>query len=137
MASSCRGTGRATRADNQTETNLRTLLDVAQEKGFKVAVDFETNGPFFKSKSDVQNALASLLSTHANHPAYLKVNGKPVVFFWQNSRFSVNDWSAMRRPSIRCINRSGSAKAPISIICACSTGIICTTSPGRPIRAPK
>jgi hypothetical protein len=84
-------------ADNQTETNLRTLLDVAQQKGFKVAVDFETNGPFFKSKTDVQNALASLLSTHANHPAYLKVNGKPVVFFWQNSRFSVNDWTTLRQ----------------------------------------
>ncbi len=83
--------------DNQTEANLRTLLDVAQQKGFKVAVDFETNGPFFKSKSDVQDALDSLLSTHVNHPAYLKVNGKPVVFFWQNSRFSVNDWTAIRQ----------------------------------------
>ena len=39
--------------DNQTESNLRTLLDVAQQKDFKVAVDFETSGPFFKSKSDV------------------------------------------------------------------------------------
>ena len=83
--------------DNQTETNLRTLLDVAQDKGFKVAVDFETNGPFFASKTDVQNALAALLSTHANHPAYLEVNGKPVIFFWQNSRFSVSDWSAIRQ----------------------------------------
>ena len=64
--------------DNQTESNLRTLLDVAQQKDFKVAVDFETSGPFFKSKSDVQNALALLLSTHADHPAYLKANGKPV-----------------------------------------------------------
>jgi len=84
-------------ADNQTEANLRTLLDVAQEKNFKVAVDFETGGPFFKNQSDVQNALASLLSTHANHPAYLKVNGKPVIFFWQNSRYSVNAWSTMRQ----------------------------------------
>ena len=83
--------------NNQTESNLNTLLDVAQAKNFKVAVDFETGGPFFKSKSDVQNALASLLSTHADHPAYLKVNGKPVVFFWQNSRFSVNDWATIRQ----------------------------------------
>jgi len=83
--------------DNQTESNLRTLLDVAQQKGFKVAIDFETGGPFFKSRSDVQNALASLLSTHATHPAYLKVNGKPAVFFWQNSRFSVNDWTTIRQ----------------------------------------
>src|SRR5512136_1258376 len=59
-------------SNNQTETNLNTLLDVAQQKNFKVAVDFETNGPFFKSKSDVQDALASLLATHANHSAYLK-----------------------------------------------------------------
>ena len=27
----------------------------------------------------------------------VKVNGKPVVFFWQNSRFSVNDWAALRQ----------------------------------------
>ncbi len=84
-------------SDNQTELNLRTLLDVARQKNFKVAVDFETNGPFFKSRSDVQDALSSLLSTHANHPAYLKVNGKPVVFFWQNNRYSVNDWSTIRQ----------------------------------------
>jgi hypothetical protein len=82
--------------DNQTESNLRTLLDVAQDKDFKVAVDFETAGPFFRTRSDTQNALAALLSTHAHHPAYLKVGGKPVVFFWQNSRFGVNDWAAMR-----------------------------------------
>jgi hypothetical protein len=36
------------------------------------------------------------LSTHANLAAYLKVNGKPVIFFWQNSRFSVDVWAAIR-----------------------------------------
>jgi hypothetical protein len=82
--------------NNQTESNLVTLLDVAQAKGFRVAVDLETSGPFFKSKADVQSALATLLSTHATHPAYLTVNGKPVIFFWQNSRFSVADWAAIR-----------------------------------------
>lgn len=82
--------------DNQTESNFRTLLDVAQASGFRAAVDVEVGGPFFASAADVQNALAALLAGHARHPAYLKVDGRPVLFFWYNSRFSVGEWAAIR-----------------------------------------
>ncbi len=82
--------------DNQTETNFRTLLDVAQASEFRAAVDVEVGSPFFASAADVQNALAALLAGHAKHPAYLKVDGRPVVFFWYNSRFSVAEWAAIR-----------------------------------------
>jgi hypothetical protein len=82
--------------NNMTESNFATLLDVSAQSGFRAAVDFEVTGPFFGSAGDVQGALATLLSGHARHPAYLKVNGKPVVFFWRQQRFSVDDWVTIR-----------------------------------------
>lgn len=83
-------------AGNQTETNFRTLLDVAQAKGFKAAVDLEVTSPFLGSASTVQNALATLLATHTQHPAYLRYEGKPVIFFWRQQQFSVDQWTAIR-----------------------------------------
>lgn len=82
--------------NNMTESNLATLLDVAGASGLRAAVDFETAGPFFGSAGDVQGALAALLNGHARHPAYVKVGGRPVIFFWRQQRFSVDEWAAIR-----------------------------------------
>ena len=84
-------------ANNMTESNFATLLDVSAASGLRAAVDFETQGPFFNSAGDVQSALATLLADHARHPAYLKVNGKPVVFFWRQQHFGVDAWAAIRQ----------------------------------------
>ncbi|HXV99256.1 MAG TPA: hypothetical protein VEC93_12615, partial [Anaerolineae bacterium] len=81
---------------NQTETNFRTLLDVAGGKGFKAAVDLEVTSPFLGNVSAVTDALAKLLTTHAQHPAYLRYQGKPVIFFWRQQQFSVEQWAAIR-----------------------------------------
>jgi uncharacterized protein YraI len=82
--------------DNQTETNFRTLLDVAAARGFRAAVDVEVAGPFFPDRAAVTDALHYLLGTHAQHPAYLRYQGKPVVFFWRQGRFSPDEWAAIR-----------------------------------------
>ena len=83
--------------NNQTETNLRALLDEAAARGFRIAVDLEVTSPFLHGAGDAQAALAALLATHAQHPAYLRSDGKPVVFFWRQQRFGLDTWAGIRQ----------------------------------------
>lgn len=85
-----------TLTNNQTEPNFRVLLDQAQIQGSRAAVSVDMGGPFLQSESEVVEALQSLWSGHAQHPAYLRVRGRPVVFFWRQENFSVSTWQAIR-----------------------------------------
>lgn len=81
---------------NQTEPNLAALLDEAAARGFKIAALFETDSPFLGGVDATTGALQHLLSVHANHPAYLRVDGRPVVFFWRPGIYGVDTWAAIR-----------------------------------------
>lgn len=85
-----------TGASNQTEPNLAALLEEAAARGFKIAVLFETDSPFLSGVDDVSAALRHLLAVHAAHPAYLHVDGRPVIFFWRPSLYGVDTWATIR-----------------------------------------
>jgi hypothetical protein len=81
--------------NNQTETNLSTLLDVAQTQDFYATVDFELTSPFYAGQADIVAALRYLLDTHVQHPAFLRYSGKPVIFFWRQQNYDIATWIAL------------------------------------------
>jgi len=81
---------------NRTEKNLKSLLDISAQKGFRVAVDFDINSPFMGGVESYADNLRHLLSVHASHPAYLRYLGRPVVFFYNVSRLPVATWRSLR-----------------------------------------
>ena len=91
--------------NNQTETNFSALLEVAQEHGFKMAVDFETASPLISGQEGVVAALQHVLDVHATKESYLRVDGRPVIFFWAiqhvplapGQASSLDAWRAIRQ----------------------------------------
>ncbi len=83
-------------ANNPTDSNFKVILDQAQATNFRVAIDFEVTSPFYQTRDTVVNSLKSLLATYAQHPAYLRVDGKPVIFFWREQKYPVDVWKSIR-----------------------------------------
>ncbi len=83
-------------AGNPTDDNFKVMLGQASAANFRLAVDFEVTAPFYNSKDDVIRSLKNLLANNAQNPAYLRVDGKPVVFFWREQKYSVDEWRAIR-----------------------------------------
>ncbi len=82
--------------NNQTEPNLAALLEEAAARNFKIGILFETDSPFLGGTGAVTGALQHALGVHANHPAFLRVDGRPVIFFWRPTIYGVDSWRAIR-----------------------------------------
>ncbi|HEX7588916.1 MAG TPA: endo-1,3-alpha-glucanase family glycosylhydrolase [Anaerolineae bacterium] len=83
-------------AGNPTDDNFKIMLDQAHAANFQVAVDFELTSPFYHTKQDAINSLKNLLASNAQHPAYLRSGGKPVIFFWREQMYTPDEWRDIR-----------------------------------------
>ncbi|MEL6526611.1 MAG: endo-1,3-alpha-glucanase family glycosylhydrolase [Chloroflexota bacterium] len=85
--------------DDQTTTTpvLNNMLDRAAERGFQVGAAFDAFDQSFSIES-LTNSLNYLVNDRANHPAYLRYQGKPVIFFvfQGNLGLSVAEWQNVR-----------------------------------------
>lgn len=81
---------------NQTEPNLAALLEEAASRNFKIGILFESDAPTFRGIGDISAALQHARTVHMQHPAYIRVGGKPVMFFWRNYIYDVGTWTSVR-----------------------------------------
>ena len=82
---------------NRTEKNLKAMLDIAARKGYRVAVDFDfKNSPVMGGVASYADNLRHLHTVHAAHPAYLRYQGRPVVFFFNVSALPLATWQSLR-----------------------------------------
>jgi hypothetical protein len=69
--------------NNATERNFRTLLASAERAGTRAALLLETDSAdWFPDRAAMITALRHFLRVHAEHPAYLRVDGRPVILVW-------------------------------------------------------
>ena len=84
---------------NQTETNLAALLEEAAARDFKIGILFETDSPFISGADGVTSAMQHALNVHASQPAFLRADGRPVIFFWRPSLYGAGTWASIRSQS--------------------------------------
>ena len=78
---------------NLTSQVFNMLLDQASARGFKAAASVDMADANYNSTSaEVLDSLRYLIGDRANHPAYLRYAGKPVIYFWNEGRFGLGQY---------------------------------------------
>lgn len=83
-------------AQNPTEPNFQTLLEKAEQENIQAAVLVDMTGALLSTTDAVVDALTKVRDDHGQHPAYLTMDGRPVLFFLGQDAFSLPTWEAIR-----------------------------------------
>lgn len=86
--------------EQQTTTPvLNNMLDRASERGFQIGAVVDVYNPSFnRNRDELVQSLNYLVYDRANHPGYLRHNGKPVIFFAFQERagYTADEWLSIR-----------------------------------------
>lgn len=75
---------------------IPTIMDEAQKAGVKVCFHLE---PYpGRSPETVKNDIKILLDTYGNHPAFYRMDGKPLFFVYDSYLISAADWAKLLTP---------------------------------------
>ncbi len=82
------------RRDDFSDQSLERLMPIAEESGFRVSVYYEGYNDHIEVPDDVVEDLIYVLDTYGAHPSFLKVENRPVIFFYSEgmNRFSEEEW---------------------------------------------
>lgn len=77
-----------------TDKNLKRLLDLARERSFAVTIYFETLGDGGRPRGAelLTRWLTYLITTYRDHPAFMKVSGKPLIVLWASGAVPLATW---------------------------------------------
>lgn len=83
--------------DSDTDENLRTLLDVAQARNFSVMINFELLDWAGQPHGDAEvlEWLRYAVSEYGSHPAYVRVDGRPVFVIWASASLPNAVWESI------------------------------------------
>lgn len=79
-----------------TDQNLKLLLNLAAERSFSVTIYFETlteSGAL--PQAEITRWLSYAIRTYRDHPAWVKVNGKPVIVLWASGAAPLEMWQSV------------------------------------------
>lgn len=79
-----------------TTTTLDRALNAAAAAGFRIGVNIDMCCGYNSTVEQVSASIADIVNHRGNHPAYLRWNGKPVIYFWNQARFSPEQWAQIR-----------------------------------------
>ena len=79
---------------DRTDSNLAHLLDIADKSGFRATIHFET--PHFWGIVDVIAQLRAFYDNRIDHPAMVRYQGRPVIFFWRAGAYDNATWDFIR-----------------------------------------